>query len=144
MIILDKRQGWQKVLDRFSGAKRSFRLDTGIEGIVLALNAGGVRTTQSCEGHLGHGLPYPWVRVVEADCVALERFLEAFYQKEPAPYDRMLQIEHLLTDEYMLRPHGGVLQKIREHGERARKLAEYQYEMQDFAAFLKRRFECQE
>jgi len=140
MITLDKRQAWQKVLDRAFRVKRSFRLDAKIESIVLALNENGVHTTQSCEGHMGHGFAYPWVRIMEEDCGTLEHFLEAFYQQRLVLYDRMLQIEHLLTDEYMLRPHGAILQKSRDSAERSAKLKEYQQEMQDFALFLKEKF----
>lgn len=140
MLILDKRQGWQKALDRIRGIERSFRLDPRIENVVLALNERGVHTTQSCEGHLGHGLPYPWVRVEEADCEALQKLLGAFYQQHPMVYDRVLTIECLLADEYMLRPHGGILQESRASSEREERLTEYQAEMQCFAEWLRDRF----
>jgi hypothetical protein len=68
MLILDKRQGWQKAIDRMLEVKRIFRLDPRIESVVLALNACGVRTTQSCEGHMSHGFPYPWARIASEDC----------------------------------------------------------------------------
>jgi len=106
----------------------------------MRLNASSVRTTQSCEGHLDHGFPYPWVRIVEQDCALLESLLETFYEHRAVVYDRMLSIEHILTDEYMLRSHGGILQKSRDLDERAEKIKEYQQEMQSFAEFIKERF----
>ncbi|HLZ62234.1 MAG TPA: hypothetical protein VKR06_35255 [Ktedonosporobacter sp.] len=36
-------------------------LDEGIVETVVAFNLLGLRTCQSCEGHLDDGLPYPWV-----------------------------------------------------------------------------------
>lgn len=140
MLDLDRRQPWQKTFDRIRGINRSFRLDPRIETIVLALNDCGVRTTQSCEGHLERALPYPWVRIEEADCASLQRFLEAFYRQHHADYGHMLMIEHLLDDEYMLRSHGAISQENRSNAERASKLAEYQQEMLSFAVFLKERF----
>jgi len=144
MLILDKRQPWQKVIDRTFGIKRSFRLDPHIESVVLALIESGIRTTQSCEGHMTHGFPYPWVRIVNDDRGTLQTFLEAFYKQHPMIYDRMLQIEHLLTDEYMLRSHGAILQESRDPDEQVEKLKEYQQEMHAFALFLKERFSSEQ
>lgn len=36
-------------------------IDAGIKEAVIALNLLGFKTRQSCEGHLDHGYPYPWV-----------------------------------------------------------------------------------
>lgn len=41
-------------------------IDTGIFDTVVALNLLGMTTYQSCEGHLDHGCPYPWVTLVDA------------------------------------------------------------------------------
>jgi len=38
-----------------------YPIDDGILETVVALNLLGLRTCQSCEGHLDDGLPYPWV-----------------------------------------------------------------------------------
>jgi hypothetical protein len=138
MLDLDKRQPWQKALDRIRGINRSFKLDARIERVVLALNASGVRTTQSCEGHLDHRLAYPWVRIEAADCGALQKLLEDFYEHRTVQYDQMLTIEILLADEYTLRSHGGILQENRPPSEQAEKLEKYQAEMQAFANFLKK------
>lgn len=46
-------------------------LDPGIRDTVIALNMLGVSTTQSCEGHLDHGRPYPWVTFDSAEAKAL-------------------------------------------------------------------------
>ena len=39
-------------------------IDPEIKETVVALKASGLNTTQSCEGHSGPGLPWPWVDVV--------------------------------------------------------------------------------
>lgn len=36
-------------------------IDEGVLQTVVALNLLGLRTSQSCEGHLDGGLPYPWL-----------------------------------------------------------------------------------
>ncbi len=43
--------------------KLGMKIDEGIFNTVLALNALGIPTSGSCEGHLEHGEPYPWVDV---------------------------------------------------------------------------------
>jgi len=58
------------------------RIDEGIKETVIGLNALGVTTRQSCEGHLDWGHPYPWVDFVfelpetEALTAKLEALLE--------------------------------------------------------------------
>src|SRR5216683_6860035 len=42
-------------------------IDEGIFDTVVVLNLLGFRTFQSCEGHLDHGCPYPWVDVIDAE-----------------------------------------------------------------------------
>lgn len=39
------------------------QLDRGIKNLVLALNARGIPTSGSCEGHVDHGSPAPWIKV---------------------------------------------------------------------------------
>lgn len=38
-------------------------IDSGIFDTVVALNLFNIRTTQSCEGHLDHGIASPWVQI---------------------------------------------------------------------------------
>lgn len=42
-------------------------VDEGIFETVVALNLAGITTFQSCEGHLDHGAPYPWVTVIDEE-----------------------------------------------------------------------------
>ena len=40
-------------------------VDQGILETVIVLNLLGLHTFQSCEGHLDHGHPYPWVTIID-------------------------------------------------------------------------------
>lgn len=51
--------------------KQGTPVDDGIKALVAALRMHGVDTVVSCEGHLDHGLPYPWVRFDEEDCALI-------------------------------------------------------------------------
>ncbi len=42
-------------------------IDPGIFETVVALNLLGLHTLQSCEGHLDHGCPYPWVTIIDEE-----------------------------------------------------------------------------
>lgn len=125
------------IRNSFFQTMKHLRIDPGISNIVFTLNTIGVKTMQSCEGHPDWGLRYAWVRIVAQDRNALESYLEAFYQSRPVLYDRMLMIEHLLDDEYMLRSHGALLQESRDTYLRNTKIYEYRAEMEAFATFLR-------
>jgi hypothetical protein len=43
-------------------------IDEGILHTVVTLNLLGLRTSQSCEGHLDGGLPYPWLDFQTEEC----------------------------------------------------------------------------
>lgn len=45
-------------------------IDAGIVKVVAALNLLGFCTSQSCEGHLDEGLPYPWIDFTTGACPA--------------------------------------------------------------------------
>ena len=59
-------------MDRWNELEEQFKhvtdalgkpIDAGIFQTVVAFNALGVSTIMSCEGHVDHGLPYPWIDV---------------------------------------------------------------------------------
>lgn len=50
-------------------------VDSGVEYAVAALHFLGIRTTQSCEGHRDHGLPYPWINLNSEDVPQLQKAL---------------------------------------------------------------------
>ncbi len=47
--------------------KLGCEVDPGIFETVVLLNLLGFTTQQSCEGHLDHGAPYPWVTIIDAE-----------------------------------------------------------------------------
>jgi hypothetical protein len=51
-----------------------YEVDEGIKEPVIALNAFGINTHQSCEGHLDHGISAPWISI-EAPDEPEERFV---------------------------------------------------------------------
>jgi hypothetical protein len=142
MIEISKDQVWEATFDRVARTADGMgrRIDLGVMGLVLALNAHGVRTTGSCEGHMDHGHPFPWVWVPEADSGLLVALLGAFYARGSVPRDRMLTSGYLLEDTYILQPRGAALQERRVSHERAVVLKEYQQEAIRFAEWLRDRF----
>lgn len=92
---------YRDMCERVSQFKDNFGLgvDPGIFDAVVALNLTGITTYQSCEGHLDHGLAYPWVTVIDQEtsrmfdthwlrvCELEEQATEAGTQ---AAYDRWL------------------------------------------------------
>lgn len=60
---------WDELTEIFSHVTDRIgrSIDKGIFDTVVALNALGIATSASCEGHLDHGLPYPWVDVKEPE-----------------------------------------------------------------------------
>lgn len=151
MIITSKKQAWQSVVVRMEKVtdRSGTPIDAGIMPLVVALNAHGVNTTFSCEGHLEEGSAFPYVRIGSAkndptlhkeEQRRLIGLLDAFYRQRPVVYDRHLIIERILSGQGLLRPQGADFQEGRAPSERAKKLKEYQSEMQSFAVFLKERF----
>jgi hypothetical protein len=60
---------YQQVHERVSTFtdKLGMPIDPGIFETVVALNLLGLHTFQSCEGHLDHGCPYPWVTIIDEE-----------------------------------------------------------------------------
>jgi hypothetical protein len=147
MSVLTKNQEWEQVFDvvarTVDGMGRP--IDRGIIGVVLGLNAHRIRTRMSCEGHLDHGLLYPWIWVPAEDQGKLAEVLNAFnHAHEEAgeqAMDHMLIILcNFIEDMCVLQNFGAACQNEREPQLKAKKLKEYQTEMQAFAEFLKERF----
>ncbi len=62
-------QCYQEMYERVSTFmdKLGTPIDPGIFETVVALNLLGLHTFQSCEGHLDHGCPYPWVTIIDEE-----------------------------------------------------------------------------
>ena len=77
-------------------------IDEKIEGLVRALNTGGIPTTGSCEGHADRGAPAPWAKIgapenTPADTEALKEklagILRAFYATRKTTDEARLVLE---------------------------------------------------
>ncbi len=66
---LTPEQGYQQMCERVATFtdKLGTPIDPGIFETVVALNLVGLHTFQSCEGHLDHGSPYPWVTITDEE-----------------------------------------------------------------------------
>ena len=62
-------QAYQEMCERVSTFtdKLGMPVDSGIFETVVMLNLLGLRTFQSCEGHLDHGCLYPWVTIIDEE-----------------------------------------------------------------------------
>jgi hypothetical protein len=78
------------------------KMDQKIRGLVSILNSCGIPTTGSCEGHIDHGSPAPWVKVTPANGSKTKnrhvlrntvRYLNAFYLHRNASRDVHLAIK---------------------------------------------------
>jgi len=56
-------------------------IDPGIIEAVTAFNAVGLKTDNSCEGHLDHGRNAPWITLKETEQREARALLEKFYEK---------------------------------------------------------------
>jgi len=65
MQTLSKSQAWDNLCKHFDRVVDGIGvcIDSGIMDVVVGLNAVGVNTEASCEGHLDHGHAYPWILI---------------------------------------------------------------------------------
>lgn len=79
MLAKEKLQGklqyWQTVQEYFSKVSdgHGTPIEHAVFEAVVALNALGLKTHQSCEGHLDHGTCGPWIMVVNVEARELYR-----------------------------------------------------------------------
>jgi hypothetical protein len=87
-------------------------IDKGILETVVALNALDIPTSGSCEGHLDHGLPYPWVDIESENTIQLmSRYRELTRLEDRntpearelrASIERQRKVEGLKVFEYLI------------------------------------------
>ena len=130
-------QKWIEISEKFSHVtdKLGKHMDKGILDTVVALNVLGFDTDQSCEGHLDHGLPYPWVdiRHTAEEHYELFRNLSRFYDGRVVSFDRIIT----MNERGRISSQGGKYFSLLPEDERVARLNEYQDEMREFTAFLK-------
>ncbi len=130
-------QQWTETSEKFSRVtdRLGKHIDKGIFDTVVALNILGFDTEQSCEGHLDHGLAYPWIdiRHTVEEHYELFRHLSRFYDGRVVSFDRIITIDV----RGRIGSQGGKYLSLLPEDERVAKLNEYQEEMREFTAFLK-------
>lgn len=121
MIVQTKEQHLEQVFDQIARTVdgQGRRIDLGIMGAVLYLNVHGIRTTFSCEGHLDHGEPFPWIWIDKGSEKPLRRMVKEF--------GGSLKVKQLFEDTLELTCSFG-------------NLPQKQAEMQRFAEFLRDQF----
>ncbi len=64
-VDVEKQELWNKLVLEINKITDNLEhsIDENIKEPVIALNAFGISTDGSCEGHLDHGLPYPWIDI---------------------------------------------------------------------------------
>jgi hypothetical protein len=69
MLEVTKQQVWEDLQKRFKRVvdRLGKHIDKDIMDTVIVLNASGIHTTASCEGHLDHGAAYPWIDIGSPD-----------------------------------------------------------------------------
>ena len=95
--LYNKKIAWldklRKKVDKITDAL-GMPVDEGIKEAVIMFNAVGLYTSASCEGHLDHGLPAPWIDV-EAPNEPKERYVgeKEIFRKVARKYN--LKVEEL-------------------------------------------------
>lgn len=92
---LTKQEIWDRISDDVDlwVDQLGCPIDSEIKEIVVALNAMGIKTTASCEGHLDHGYAYPWVEL-EIDSPDFEQLVDDFNTTL-----KLIEIEESLLEE---------------------------------------------
>lgn len=62
-----QKERYEQMRDRVAGFTDALgkTVDPGIFETVIYFNLFGIQTWQSCEGHLDHGHPYPWITLID-------------------------------------------------------------------------------
>ncbi|HMQ02010.1 MAG TPA: hypothetical protein PKD79_03005 [Candidatus Doudnabacteria bacterium] len=82
----EKRQKqWSEIAERVNNVRDKVGegIDEGIKSMVIALNAFGINTSQSCEGHDSHGEGAPYVDIRSINFNELEETLEKLMAANP-------------------------------------------------------------
>lgn len=117
-------------------------LDHNIKYAVIAFRYAGFNTTASCEGHLDHGFPYPWIemrydnfKLRRIDKKRLKTLIKDFYKARESAHPLILQD---FADFRLQSVKWPRLAKRIDDVDMADPilLIEYQKEMNDFADFL--------
>ena len=94
---LNLQEKWQEIsleVETWCDAV-GYPIDPKIKDAVIALNAIGINTSASCEGHLDHGYPYPWVEfsICTLEIQSLEEKITKIF-KEREEKEQLLEVTY--------------------------------------------------
>jgi hypothetical protein len=137
-------------------------IDDGVKETCVFLMAHEFSLSASCEGHNDWGLPYPWVEVsidppkdwnknqekntewIESSMAQRSKLLDLlqeFYAERQVNLKTMLHFDNIgIFGALRLQPMAGELSESMKKEEKAERLKEFQNEMSEFTAFLKKKF----
>ncbi len=168
----EKERELQRIRERVAEIKDALDepVDEGIKEAVIMLNAMGLRTISSCEGHPerprpeGKGPSFaPWIDVgpeepdkpdwtedeglrekIHKESVEYQRkamgLLGEFYEDRRVPYDAMLGFAYGLGYWFRVESHGSEFIENLPEEKQLEKIKLYRKEMDDFTEFLRQRY----
>jgi hypothetical protein len=89
-MITYKQQEWEQIATRFTQItdKIGMRVDSGILETVIVLNALGIETSASCEGHLDHGIAAPWIDIQAVSASEGSRRVAQMFTRADEAFER--------------------------------------------------------
>jgi hypothetical protein len=95
-LIAEKEKKWQQAVGQIGQieAKDPHRLkiDSQIKNTVIGLNANGMSTTMSCEGHLNHGSGSPYILITTKKAQQLDREANMAYIQQDPRYEQLKEL----------------------------------------------------
>ncbi len=90
----EKEKHWQKIIAKVETItdKLGKPIDEGIKESIIALTVFDINTDQSCEGHLDHGLPSPWISFDAKENEELWKKLKEVTKKEDKEEDAQIRM----------------------------------------------------
>jgi len=86
--MMQRMQRWHEIAVEFMHVTdaRGCNIDPGIFETVVALNALGIHTSASCEGHLDHGIAAPWIDIENLQAYPFARMAnQHMYKSQQGP-----------------------------------------------------------
>ena len=104
-------------------------IDPKIKDLVIGLRRWGIETTASCEGHLNHGYPYPWVDIDRKDLEKITRIVGIWWSGKDK--------DHPATDQtrWVIKPFATFVRIVPED-KKSRSLKEMQKDAVAFGKYL--------
>lgn len=122
-------------------------IDANTKELVIVLHCLKFTTSQSCEGHIDHGYPYPWIEIRNEDPdknlleeLRIVQYLEEFYENRiPRKYARIVTLHY--KNRFRIQTYlKEVFEKINPREEYYLFRENCSAEMLDFTNFLKKKF----